>query len=264
VSSRVLSALALLPVVVGVVWWLPPWGTLALAFLVVVLATREYLLLAERGTTRLPRILVHTAAAVVYLAVARMHGEHVEVALLAAVIALGGAEVGRGRPENDVARRLAVSLLPLVYIALPLGVIASTRDRWGAGALLALLLTVMASDVAQYYGGRLLGRRSLAPIISPKKTVEGAVSGLAAGLIVLPVLGRWWLSEQPPWTLGVLGATVAASGIAGDLLESLLKRSAGVKDASELIPGHGGMLDRIDSLLFAGPVYYMYLRFAGQ
>jgi phosphatidate cytidylyltransferase len=158
-------------------------------------------------------------------------------------------------------RRIAVSLLPLLYVALPLGAIAAVRDGWGPGAVFALLFTVMASDVAQYYGGRLLGRRLLAPIISPKKTVEGALSGLVAGTIVLPMLGRFWLVGQPIWSLALVGATLVALGITGDLLESVLKRSAGVKDASALIPGHGGMLDRIDSLLFAGPVYYVYLRF---
>ena len=263
-SPRVLSALALLPIVVGVVGWLPPWGTVTLALFVLVLAMREYLLLVEGDTAGLPRALVQAAAIIVYLAVALAPGGDVEIPLLAAVIAIGAAEIGRARPEADVARRLGVSILPLLYVALPLGVIVATRGQWGAGPVFALLFTVMASDVAQYYGGRLLGRRPFAPVISPKKTVEGALSGFAAGILVLPVLGRLWLPAHPAWMLGALGATLAAAGIAGDLLESLLKRSAGVKDASGLIPGHGGMLDRIDSLLFAGPVFYMYLRLAGQ
>jgi phosphatidate cytidylyltransferase len=148
-----------------------------------------------------------------------------------------------------------------LYLALPLGALAAIRGRWGAEPLFGLLFTVIASDVAQYYGGRGLGRRALSPGISPKKTIEGAICGVAAAAFVLPALGHWWLPGQPWWVLGLLGATIGVLGIAGDLLESLLKRSAGVKDASSLIPGHGGMLDRIDSLLFAGPVYYVFLRF---
>jgi len=101
-------------------------------------------------------------------------------------------------------------------------------------------------------------------VISPKKTIEGALTGFAAGAIALPALGHWWLPWLPPWALAMVGVTLVAAGIVGDLFESLLKRSAGVKDASALIPGHGGVLDRLDSLLFAGPVFYMFLRFAAQ
>jgi phosphatidate cytidylyltransferase len=119
------------------------------------------------------------------------------------------------------------------------------------------------SDSAQYYGGRTMGRRALAPAISPKKTVEGAITGVVAAAIATPLLGAWAFPGKPVAPLIVVGVLLAAIGICGDLFESLLKRSAGVKDASGLIPGHGGMLDRIDSLLFAGPVYYLFLRYAG-
>jgi phosphatidate cytidylyltransferase len=122
-----------------------------------------------------------------------------------------------------------------------------------------LIATVMVSDTAQYYGGRAMGRRPLAPAISPKKTVEGAVWGFVAGTAMLGILGRWWLPEVDATRRVLLGAVVVGLGIAGDLFESQLKRGAGVKDASGLIPGHGGMLDRIDALLFAAPVYYAFL-----
>jgi phosphatidate cytidylyltransferase len=120
----------------------------------------------------------------------------------------------------------------------------------------------MISDTAQYYGGRTFGRSLLAPTISPKKTREGAITGFLAGGLAMVWLGGWALPGVGTLALALLGATVVALGIAGDLFESLLKRSAGVKDASGLIPGHGGMLDRVDSLLFAAPVYYAFLRVA--
>jgi phosphatidate cytidylyltransferase len=262
--ARVASALVLLPVLIGVVGFLPAWGTIALAGIVLLLAVREYFPLAERDGRSLPRWLVYTAAVATYLTIAIVPAGDVEVALLAAVIAVGAAAVATGRPDEDVVGRIAVSLLPSLYVALPLGAIAAIRGGWGPGAVFALLFTVMASDTAQYYGGRAFGRRPLAPVVSPKKTVEGAAVGLAAGTLVLPALGRIWLPEQPPWQLALVGATLVVLGIAGDLLESLLKRSAGVKDASALIPGHGGVLDRIDSLLFAGPVFYVFLRFAAR
>jgi phosphatidate cytidylyltransferase len=123
------------------------------------------------------------------------------------------------------------------------------------------MLTIVVSDSAQYYTGRAFGRRPLAPSISPKKTREGAVGGLIFGTAAM-VLGGLRVFPAAPLAILVLSAaTVVVLGIVGDLFESLLKRSAGVKDSSALIPGHGGVLDRIDSWLFAGPVYYVFVRY---
>ena len=126
--------------------------------------------------------------------------------------------------------------------------------------MLLLLAVIVVSDSAQYYTGRAFGRRPLAPAISPKKTVEGAIGGMVFGTLAMAVGGHWVFSS-PIWMLALLGAAISLLGIVGDLFESLLKRSAGVKDSSHLIPGHGGVLDRIDSWLFAAPVYYMFVRF---
>jgi phosphatidate cytidylyltransferase len=136
------------------------------------------------------------------------------------------------------------------------------RTLRGPAALFLLLLTVMVSDTAQYYTGRLLGRRLLAPRVSPKKTIEGAAGGFVFGAVLLAVAGAWWLPSLPPILRALLGVALVALGIAGDLFESMLKRAAGVKDSSALIPGHGGVLDRIDALLFAAPVYYVVLKYA--
>jgi len=135
------------------------------------------------------------------------------------------------------------------------------REVHGREALFLLMLTVMISDTAQYYSGRAFGRRLLAPKISPKKTIAGAVGGFMFGGIVLAIAGRWWLPQVPLAMRAALGSVVVALGIVGDLFESMLKRSAGVKDSSTLIPGHGGILDRIDALLFAAPVYYVVLKY---
>jgi phosphatidate cytidylyltransferase len=107
----------------------------------------------------------------------------------------------------------------------------------------------------------MLGRRLLAPAISPKNTIDGAAGGFVCGGLLLAAAGAWWLPSVPLAFRLMLGLTVVALGIVGDLFESMLKRSAGVKDSSSLIPGHGGVLDRIDALLFAAPVYYVVLRY---
>jgi phosphatidate cytidylyltransferase len=148
-----------------------------------------------------------------------------------------------------------------LYIGVPLGLLAATRWTMGREAALLLILTVALSDTAQYYSGRTFGRHLLAPVISPKKTIEGAVGGFFGAMLGLGLLGHWWLPDVPlHWRL-MLAVAIAAVGIVGDLFESLLKRSVGVKDASSLIPGHGGVLDRIDALLFAAPVFYAFVRY---
>jgi len=138
----------------------------------------------------------------------------------------------------------------------------SIQERLGWQGTLLLLATIIVSDSAQYYSGRAFGRHPLAPTISPKKTIEGAVGGLVLGTAFMAIAGpRIFPTLLLPW-IGV-GAIVVVLGILGDLFESRLKRVAGLKDSSALIPGHGGILDRIDALLFAIPAFYLFLRAAG-
>src|SRR5262249_18467098 len=121
-----------------------------------------------------------------------------------------------------------------------------------------LLAIIMASDTLAYFVGHAWGRRSLAPVVSPSKTVEGAMGGLVGGVLGALAVRSLGLPGLPVLHAAALGVVVAALGIVGDLDESLLKRWAGVKDSGTLFPGHGGMLDRLDSLLFGAPVLYYY------
>lgn len=258
--TRVLSALVVLPIVVGTIWLLPPLATLLLAEIALVLAFAEYERLASRLGVRLP-VAVAGVGAVATCAAIGWSGAPIDAVLVALLIASGALVVGAGRQGGDPLRDASAAVFASIYLGLPLGAMAWLRIGHGRETLLLLLVAVMASDTAQYYGGRIFGRRPLAPAISPKKTIEGAVAGFVAGTAVMVVVGRWWLPAVGPAGRGLLGATVVALGIAGDLFESALKRSARVKDASGLIPGHGGMLDRLDSLLFAAPVYWVFLRY---
>jgi phosphatidate cytidylyltransferase len=146
------------------------------------------------------------------------------------------------------------------YIGMPLGMLVSVHAAWGPSVTLLLLATVVISDTAQYYTGRLFGRHLLAPAISPKKTIEGAIGGVVFGALLMALAGGWVLPLARHRALIALGVVVVALGICGDLFESRLKRASGLKDSSTLIPGHGGILDRIDALLFATPAFYFYLR----
>ena len=257
---RVLSALVLLPIVVGAVWFLPPVATLVLALAAAALAFVEYAAIAAALDTHIPRI-VSGGAVLATCAALGSASIPLDVVLLTAVITIGALAVGGGHPSPAVLRDAAAAILPILYIGLPLGALAAVRAIGGREALLLLMGTIVISDSAQYYTGRALGRRPLAPAISPKKTLEGAIGGMVIGTLAF-VAGARMIFPARSMLVGVLtGASIAALGIVGDLFESLLKRSAGVKDSGTLIPGHGGVLDRIDSWLFAAPVYYVFVRY---
>jgi phosphatidate cytidylyltransferase len=277
--TRVLSALVLLPVVIGTIWFLPPEGTLILAALAGVLACVEYRDIARALHITVPIGISATAVVLVCCAMwisgdpgdmfTTINGEvrgqtspnSVALILLAALVVTGAVSVAAGRPYPGALADAAATTFAPLYLGLPLGALAAIRAEWSGGGpmqLLLLLGVIVVSDSAQYYTGRAFGRRPLSPTISPKKTVEGAVGGLVFGTAAFAAGGSY-LFIAPFWLLLLLGAAISLLGIIGDLFESLLKRSAGIKDSSRLIPGHGGVLDRIDSWLFAAPVYYMFL-----
>jgi len=256
--TRVLSALVLLPAVIGTVWFLPPLATLVLASIAALLAFVEYAAIAAALGTHVPRVAAGAAVLAACAAVATGSGA-ADIVLMTTVIVIGSLAVASGQPGPAILRDTAASVLPVAYIGLPLGALAAVRAVAGREAVLLLMAVIVISDSAQYYTGRALGRRSLAPTISPRKTVEGAIGGVVLGTLAMAAGGRW-VFQSPLWTLAMLGAVISLLGIVGDLFESLLKRSAGVKDSAHLIPGHGGVLDRIDSWLFAAPVYYAFVK----
>jgi phosphatidate cytidylyltransferase len=153
---------------------------------------------------------------------------------------------------------LLAALLPLLLVALAF----LRRASGGQGLTLVVVAAVWAADAAAYFAGRAYGRRPLAPAISPRKSWEGAAAGLLAGTAAGAVAAA--LAGVPVGVGTVLGAVSAAAGAAGDLAESALKRSAGVKDAGVLLPGHGGVLDRFDSLLLAAPAALLVVRAWGR
>jgi phosphatidate cytidylyltransferase len=282
--TRVLSALVLLPVVIGTIWFLPPWGTLLLAVVAAILAFSEYCTIACALGVWVPGGIGGTAVVLTTYAIwlgdrlsdstptaisagpiapvtnIPLEPNLVALVLMSGFLVVGALAVARGRPAPGVLADAAATMMAPVYLGLPLGGLAWVRAVAGREAVLLLLGVIVISDSAQYYTGRTFGRRPLAPAISPKKTMEGAIGGLVFGTLAMTIGGRY-VFASPVWMLALLGAAISLLGIVGDLFESLLKRSAGVKDSSDLIPGHGGVLDRIDSWLFAAPVYYVFVRF---
>ena len=262
-TTRVISGAILLAGVLAALWFLAPIYLLGVAVIFALLAFREYADIAARAGAAVSRPAAGMATALSCIA-AGVPGLPVEVALVGAMlglsaVGLAGATTGAGRGE--ALHNAAISAFAALYLGLPLGILAQIRWTLGREATLLLIVTVVISDTAQYYTGRWLGRHPLAPIVSPKKTVEGAIGGFVGGVLAIAIIGHWWLAYiSLPLRIG-LGLAIVAFGILGDLFESLLKRSVGVKDASTAIPGHGGVLDRIDALLFAAPVFYVFVRY---
>lgn len=160
---------------------------------------------------------------------------------------------------GSVIHHLALVFLGHIYVAMPLGLLAALGDLpWGRQWVFLILLLVMASDTAAYFVGITLGQRKLYPAISPKKSVEGAIGGLAGALIGVLVAKYWFLPILALWECLLLAVILGPLAQVGDLVESMLKRSFGVKDSGTLIPGHGGILDRLDSLLLVFPLVYFY------
>src|SRR5712692_5586699 len=257
--TRVLSGAVLIALAIGVVWFAPPLLLVAVAFGIAVLAVNELVSLARASGLEVPLTSAGFATAVV-VGSSGIAGA-LETCLVTALVAVAAASLGAWRGGPSALATVSASLFPALYVGLPLSAMIGIRALAGPRGLFLLMLTVIVSDSMQYYSGRLFGRTPLAPMVSPKKTVEGAIGGFLFGTALFASLGAWWLPAMPVAFRIVLGVTLVALGIAGDLFESMLKRSANVKDSSTLIPGHGGILDRIDALLFAAPVYYIVLRY---
>lgn len=263
--TRVISGALMLAGVVTALWLLSPIFLLAIAVLVALLAFREYADLAARAQVRVSRPAAGMAVALVCVAIG-MPGLPIEAALAGTILGLAALVLSNAMSDTaqpgGALQAVAIAAFAPLYIGVPMGLLSLTRWTLGREAALLLIVTVAVSDTLQYYSGRLFGRRLLAPTISPKKTIEGALGGFVGSALSLVVIGHWWLPQLGLAGRLTLGLVLAAVGIVGDLFESLLKRSVNMKDASSVIPGHGGVLDRIDALLFAAPVFYVFVRYS--
>jgi phosphatidate cytidylyltransferase len=247
---RLLSGIVLGGAALAAILFLPIAALRVLACVVAALAAYEYLRIAGADSSAMLLVVI------LCWFVSGGGGLSVEMVLLVAFAWVAGMVLFAGRTIQQA----AAGVFAPVYIGLPMGMLVAVHAAGGRAATLLLVATVVVSDSLQYYSGRMFGRHPLAPTISPKKTIEGAIGGAIAGTMFMTFAGRWVFAGSGPLSLALLGVAVVALGICGDLFESRLKRVSGIKDSAALIPGHGGMLDRIDALLFATPAFYVYLR----
>lgn len=259
--KRVVTALIMAPLALVVVAFAPLWLFVALVVIVALLAAAEFYALA-RATGAQPYCvlgLVATAAIVACMALPRPSGMH---ALTGALVALLLASLLRAltRPERmrESLGDAAATTLGALYLGLLMGAFGAIRLLpFGAPWLIFLLLVVWLGDVAALYCGRLWGRHPLAPRVSPGKSWEGAAASMAVAFLVGGAAAVW----QSALILVPLAVVLNIAAQFGDLVESLLKRSAQAKDSGSLLPGHGGVLDRVDAMLFAAPILWYYLAY---
>ena len=270
--ARLLTAFALLGLFMYVLLRGPLLGFYAVMGTGVGIATWEAYGLVERRGARPFKVLGTVAAVLAMTSFLFTHagmpvwGPAFAV-VLTAIVTLLAAMALREDPASML-EAAGATLFPFLFVGLTLGYMMGLRaidERMGRDLALLLLLCLAASDSAALYVGRAMGRHPLAPQLSPKKSWEGAIAGLG-GAVLAAFVARWtFYTRLTPIHCVVLGLLLGALGILGDLAESMLKRAAGAKDSSAILPGHGGVLDRADSLLFTAPVlYYYYFLFLGR
>ncbi len=276
--KRILTALVLILFVFALIFYGKLWMLTLAAALVAEMAAFEYLQLAAVGAIannarlRIPLWWMALGTALAFVVTLPNFPVEDQLPVLSALTLALFCWNGLRAPLIQVLPDTAQGLFGLLYIAYPLTLLPMLwKEEDGPALLLFLMVCVWAGDIAALYIGRALGKRKLAPRLSPGKTIEGAIASIAgsvlAGLCVvliadaLTARGNLLLHiAQPLWQSLLLAAILNVAAQIGDLLESAIKRGAGVKDSGTILPGHGGILDRIDALLLAAPVLWYILR----
>lgn len=260
---RIGTALVLIPIVLAVLFYAPLWLFLLVVDLFLLAGLWEFNKLAAAGGGELYRIVYPAVLLMPWawrLGAERFLMLFVAVVLVTLVHAVVSArDVRLGFPSASS------NVLALTYLGLPFALLADFHPRAIAGAyemtralgLLQIFAIVWMSDGGAYFVGKAVGRHRVSKVISPNKTAEGYAAAVVCGVLGGWISGMLWLAEEPLYFHLLAGLIVSVAAILGDLFESLLKRGAGIKDTSSWIPGHGGVLDRVDSLLFAVPTYYL-------
>lgn len=252
--TRLITALIGAPLLIAGILKLPPR-----AFLVFIIIVASISLIEFCVMYRIPRRLTIIITVLGALTMASIqYGYLLDTLMLCLMIITMMRLFSIPSPEKSLLD-VAPAIFGYLYIPVLISVQIPLRG-YSPALIVSLYCTVWMSDATAYYIGRRFGRRKLYESMSPNKTIAGAVGSLCGGVVTSLIMRELLLQWIPLHVAAVLGLSVGAITIAGDLVESMLKRDAGVKDSSVLIPGHGGMLDKVDGVLFAGPVYFWLLR----
>ena len=269
--KRILTAIVALPILLFTVWSPSPYFFVALTAIAIVLALVEFYSLASKAGCR-PQVVPGCSAALVVIASFVFEEASLTVAAVAAlsIAALAAAIIHPDQMKKSLVS-VSATVFGVIYVALLAGCLVGVRmipdvapgravPHFASKLLTMFFAIVMMTDTGAYYTGRTIGRHKLAPLVSPGKTIEGAIGGFVMGVVTGILSKLVFFPEIPAAHALALGALIGSIGQIGDLAESMLKRGSNVKDSGNLLPGHGGMLDRVDSILFCAPLLYYYSR----
>lgn len=276
--KRELAAAIAIPIILAILFFLPPIAFNLLVAVVVLAATWEFYRIAERTGHLVSKTVGIAGSAAILLWLGEIGARDLYVADLyvpSVYLLFGGvlvlfflasvAPILSGLSPETALASAGSTVFGVGLIALPATAFCYLRSMGGPRSVLFLFLLVWGCDSFAYYGGRLFGRHKLAPAVSPNKTVEGSIAGLFGATLIGALAGSFWVLPELGTMRGAVAAALASTaGQLGDLIESLWKRGAGVKDSGVFLPGHGGFYDRIDSLLFAAPVLAAFVAGMGS
>jgi phosphatidate cytidylyltransferase len=265
--KRVLTAAVAVPVLIYVLWYLPPYVFNGLVAVSVVLGIREFQRMADQVGHHGPHWIGWLGGVVVLVGFWMAEPAYTVLALATVMAVAMIAHMAYRHSVETALVSTSATIASLVYIGVFMGYLVSLRvvqdqriPLLSAKLLSFFFLVNWAADSVAMIVGRTIGRRPLLPVISPKKTIEGGLGGLLGSIAGAAVGHFWFFPEMRLAHAVALGAIMGAVGQLGDWCESMLKRGSGIKDAASILPGHGGILDRLDSLLFNAPILYYYYR----
>lgn len=255
--KRILSSVLLTPILYLIVWKLPPVFFVGLAAVAAAIGQYEFYRMAQnKGIKPLAPLGIALGVLLVFI----FPGMNGIVYMTLTLLLITLTRLFSPRPVEGAIEDISVTFLGIYYVALLFAFqVAIRMGADGKYWLVFMYLVIWASDTGAYYAGTNLGKHKLYPKISPQKSVEGLIGAVLAAVAVAHLCRVWFLPVLTAKEATVLGFILVLAGTLGDFVESLLKRSAGVKDSGTIIPGHGGVLDRMDSMLFAAPVLFYYL-----
>ena len=275
-KTRLLTAAIALPILIASVllpWWFPDtvWLFVAIAVLALGAGLFEFFTLTKKLELKADAGLAYLGSAALVVAfIFDAPAKAPELLLLTLALSLIVVIIAETfRFQKDFSKLLAglgVTVFGVIYIAFLGGFLIATRVGFenipglSTKLLLFFFAVIFGSDSGAYFAGRALGRHKLAPAISPGKTIEGLIGGLLAAGVIAAVCSWLFFPELNVWFAIGLGVVMATVGVLGDLAESAMKRGSGTKDAANILPGHGGLLDRLDSLLLNAPILYYFAR----
>lgn len=260
IIQRVVTAIVLGVAILSAIWFLPAYAIGWLALALVALGTVEITRMTLEDNVERAAVTAGTLV-VATLIVYHLTGETVLLIMMGILFIFAALIMWRSREMKGAAHRLGIATFTMIYLGVSMPFWALLRDQSdGRWWVLLALVPACLCDVFAYLAGKAFGKHKLAPLVSPHKTVEGffgALIGSVIGTAAVVYLGLRWM---PVWHAVLIALAMWLVSPMGDLIESMVKRSSGVKDSGAILPGQGGLMDRLDALIFAGPLIYAYVK----